>query len=227
VFISRPINHFPLVEAASKSILMGGGVGITPLIAMAHRLHAQGKAFELHYSASSRAAAAFANDLASFEWYGNVTLHISEEGARANFGELLNHYVQGVHLYTCGSERYMNAVTEAAMRAGFPEEAYHLEYFSVPDVPDYINHDFILRLAKSGSEYLIPADKTATDVLAENGFQVDVKCADGICGVCRCHLIEGEVEHRDFVLSKAQRKNAIILCQSRAATENGVITVDM
>jgi ferredoxin len=73
----------------------------------------------------------------------------------------------------------------------------------------------------------VPAEKTATDVLAENGIHIDVKCSDGICGVCKCGLVSGEVEHRDFVLSKAQRKEAVILCQSRAAEKDGVIEVDL
>jgi ferredoxin len=64
-------------------------------------------------------------------------------------------------------------------------------------------------------------------VLAENGIHIDVKCSDGICGVCKCGLVSGEVEHRDFVLSKAQRKEAVILCQSRAAEKDGVIEVDL
>ncbi len=227
VFISKPINHFPLEASAVKSILMGGGVGITPMIAMAHQLHTNGEDFELHYSAPSRAEAAFETDLASFEWSNKVTLHISDEGTRADLQQILSAYLSGWHLYTCGSERYMSAVMEAAESAGFPEEVCHLEYFSVPEVPDYVNYDFTLRLAKSGKEFVIPADKTATDVLAENGIQVDVKCSDGICGVCKCGLIEGEVEHRDFVLSKGQREGAVILCQSRAAEEGGVVVVDM
>jgi ferredoxin-NADP reductase len=227
VFISRPINHFPLHEAAAKSILMGGGVGITPMIAMAHRLHETGSDFELHYSAPTRDEAAFKDELASFPWSEKVTLHISDEGTRANLQEILGSYSASTHLYTCGSERYMNAVMEAAGAGGYPDEACHLEYFSVPEVPDYINHDFTLRLQQSHVEFLVPADKTATDVLAENGYHIDVKCSDGICGVCKCGLLDGEVEHRDFVLSKAQRKDAIILCQSRAALAGGIITVDL
>ena len=73
----------------------------------------------------------------------------------------------------------------------------------------------------------MPADRFATDVLAENGVHLDVKCADGLCGVCKCGLISGEVEHRDFVLSKAQRETTVILCQSRAAHADGVIEVDL
>jgi ferredoxin len=73
----------------------------------------------------------------------------------------------------------------------------------------------------------VPSDKTATTGLQENGIQIDVKCSDGICGVCKCGLVSGSVEHRDFVLSKAQRKLSVILCQSRAAEKDGVIEVDL
>jgi ferredoxin-NADP reductase len=138
VFISRPINHFPLEEAATKSFLMGGGIGITPMIAMAHRLHAIGSAFDLHYSVPSRAAAGYLDDLAGMPWSDKVHLHVSDEGSRADLDALLHGYQPGWHVYTCGPERYMSAVTLAAERQGFPEEARHLEYFSVPEQPDYV-----------------------------------------------------------------------------------------
>ena len=167
------------------------------------------------------------DDLAAVPWADRVTLHVSDEGTRADFDAVLGGWREGWHVYTCGPDRYMSAVMAAAERTGFPEEARHLEYFSVPELPEYENHDFTLRLARSGREFLIPADQTATDVLAENGVHVDVKCSDGICGVCKCRLISGEVEHRDFVLSKAQRADSIILCQSRAAGPGGVVEVDL
>jgi ferredoxin len=120
----------------------------------------------------------------------------------------------------------MTGVFEAAERQGFPEEARHLEYFSVPDLPEYENHNFTLELS-DGRSFLVPADQSATDVLAQNGVQVDVKCSDGICGVCKCTLVSGDVEHRDFVLSNAQRTSNIILCQSRAAKPGGIIKVEL
>jgi ferredoxin len=120
----------------------------------------------------------------------------------------------------------MNSVIEAAESKGFPDEACHLEYFSVPDLPDYENHPFTLSLA-DGRSFHVPADKTATDVLNENGVTVDVKCSDGICGVCKARVLSGDVEHRDFVLSKAQRKDQIILCQSRAADPGGEIKIEL
>jgi ferredoxin len=84
-----------------------------------------------------------------------------------------------------------------------------------------------LKLTRSGRVFDIPTDKSATDVLAEQGIAVDVKCSDGLCGVCKCRLVSGAVEHRDFVLSKAQRKHEIILCQSRALDPDGVIEIDL
>jgi ferredoxin-NADP reductase len=227
IFISKPINHFPLTEGAAKSYLMGGGIGVTPMIAMAHRLHALGQEFELHYSISNRAAAGYLQDLAQMPWSDRVHIHVSAEGTRADLDLLLAGYAPGQHVYTCGPDRYMEAVMQAAERQGFPEEARHLEYFSVPELPEYENHTFTLKLARSGRVLEVPADKTATDVLLENGVHIDVKCSDGICGVCKCGLLSGEVEHRDFVLSKAQRKDAVILCQSRAARKDGTIEVDL
>lgn len=227
VFISHPINHFPLDPDASKSFLMGGGIGVTPMIAMAHTLFAQGRDFELHYSGRSRTTMGLLDDIASFPWKDRVHLHISKEGSRADLATLLKEYQPGWHVYTCGADNYMTGVLEAAKRAGFPDEAQHLEYFSVPEQPDYENHNFTLKLRKSGLELLVPADKSATDVLRENGVAIDVKCSDGICGVCKCGLVSGTVEHRDFVLSKAQREKAVILCQSRADAKDGIIEIDL
>jgi ferredoxin-NADP reductase len=227
VFVSKPINHFPLDETATKTFLMGGGIGITPMIAMAHRLHALGADFQVHYSIKSRASGGYLDDLATAPWADRVTLHVSDEGSRADLDTLLSGYQPGWHVYTCGPDRYMQGVIEAAERQGFPDEARHLEYFSVPKLPEWENHPFTLKLARSGRTFHVPADKTATDVLAEHGIHIDVKCSDGICGVCKCGLVSGEVEHRDFVLSKKQRQDAIILCQSRAADPDGVIEVDL
>lgn len=226
VFVSKPINHFELDETATKTILMGGGIGITPMIAFAHRLHALGREFELHYSCSQRKDAGYLDDLSAMPWADHVHLHFSDEGTRADFEAVLTGYQPGHHVYCCGSKFYMDAVIRAAEAQGFPEEARHLEYFSVPEQPDYENHPFTLQLS-DGRAFDVPADQTAADVLNANGVHVDVKCSDGICGVCKCEVISGDVEHRDFVLSSAQRKAAMILCQSRAKDKGGVIKLNL
>ena len=227
VFISKPINHFNLVEDAKKIYLMGGGIGITPMIAFAHRLHALGKPFELHYSASKMEGAGYVDDLKQMPWAHQVTFHFSDQKSRADLDQLLKGYKDGWHVYTCGPDRYMEGVVQAAARQGFPEEARHVEYFSVPEQPDYVNHAFTVTLAKSGKEISVSAEETLSDVLIANGIPVDVKCSDGICGVCKCRLNSGEVEHRDFVLSNKQRETEIITCQSRAADDGGHIVIDL
>lgn len=227
VFISRPINHFPLAKDATHSLLMAGGIGVTPMIAMAHRLHAEGCSFALHYSCRSRSEASFLDDLATAPWSDKVHLHFSEDGTRADLAAITAGPAEGAHLYTCGPDRYMSAVLEAADANGWPEDALHREYFSVPEQPEYENHDFTLRLARSGREIAVPADMSATDALAGHGIHVDTKCSDGICGVCVAGLIDGEVEHRDFVLAKKDRDSKMILCCSRAVDADDVITVDL
>ena len=227
VFLSKPINHFELNEGATKTFLMGGGIGITPMIAFAHRLHALGADFALHYSASRKDDAGYIDDLAAMPWADKVQFHFSDQGSRADLDQVLAGYQDGWHVYTCGPDRFMSAVMEAAERQGFPEDARHLEYFSVPEQPDYVNHAFSITLAKSGKTLEVPADKTISDVLLDNGIHVDVKCADGICGVCKCGYSSGTVEHRDFVLSKAQQEGEIVTCQSRAAEGCDEITLDL
>ena len=227
VFISKPINHFPLAPDLTKAFLMGGGIGITPMISMAHSLHREGRDFEFHYSCKSAEEASFLSDIKGAPWFDKVSLHFSNAGTRADFDVILKDYEPHWHLYTCGPDRYMGAVLMAGARNNWPDEALHKEYFSVPETADYENHDFTLKLARSGKEIAVKADQSPTDALAEQGIHVDVKCSDGICGVCKCGLVSGDVEHRDFVLSNKQRGSSIILCQSRAAVADGVIEIDL
>ena len=227
IFISKPINHFELDEQANNVYLMGGGIGITPMISFAHRLHSLKRNFIMHYSSSKFQDAGFINDLNSFEWKNKVKMYFSDQNLRADFNKIFKNFESGSQVYICGSDRYMNAVKKAAIKNGVKEDLMHFEYFSLPEEPDYINHNFILKLSKSDKEFEIPANRSSTDILKENGFNVDVKCSDGICGVCKCGLVSGEVEHRDFVLSKKMREDSIILCKSRAAKNGGKIVIDL
>lgn len=227
LFVSRPINHFPLQAQATKHYLMGGGIGVTPMIAMAHEAYRRQQDFELHYSVSSRDSAAFIALLEQAPWSEQVTLYISDEGTRADISQIIGRYVDGCHVYTCGPDSYMTAVLSAALQQGYPEESCHREYFHVPDVPDYENKPFSIRLKSTGQTIVVPVEKSIADVLNENGVTVDIKCSDGICGVCRCGLIGGQVEHRDYVLSKKQRESNIITCQSRAIDEGDILELDV
>jgi ferredoxin-NADP reductase len=181
VFVSRPAHHFALREAASRSLLLAGGIGVTPLIAMAHRLHALGRPFALHYSAASRGSAGFLADLARVPWAAQVQCHFKGEGSRADLPALVpNHHAAGLQLYTCGAARDRDTVFEAAQARGWPEDARHREYFSLPEGDAVENQPFVLRLARSGRRLDVPADRSATDVLADAGIAIDVKCSDGL-----------------------------------------------
>ncbi len=230
VFIGRPINHFPLHEDASRTLLFAGGIGVTPLIAMAHRLHALGKAFELHYSAASRRTAGFLDELARAPWHEHVMLHLKDEGRRADLQSLMPAYTPGMQAYTCGAPRFMDAVFAVAAQKGWPEEALHREYFSVPDAADWVNQPFELQLSRSGRTLQVPADRSATEVLAEAGIAIATKCSDGLCGVCATAYdaaASDAVEHRDVVLSQAEREKRVILCCSRAKEPAGRLVVDL
>jgi ferredoxin-NADP reductase/ferredoxin len=225
VFISHPRNHFPLHENAQQSLLFAGGIGVTPLITMAHRLHTLGRDFELHYSAASRQSAGFISEIDAAPWRSRVKLHMKDEDKRAELDKLIPPRRTGVHLYTCGSPRYMDAVLAEARRKGWPEDSLHWEYFAVPEPPERENHPFRIRIAGTERIIDVPADMSAADALGEAGIRIDMKCSDGICGVCACELVSGEVDHRDYVLSTSERKHRMITCCSRASQPGAVVTI--
>jgi reductive dehalogenase len=227
VFVTPPVNHFPLVAGARRHLLFAGGIGVTPMIAMGHALHASGSEFELHYSAPHRERAAFVDDLVQVPWANRVSFHFSAEGARADLPQLIGTWTEGTHLYVCGSAPYMQAVFDAAVHQGWPETSLHREFFSAPAAPPRTSASFVLRLAKSGASIAVAADQSAAQALIESGVKIEIKCSDGICGVCSAPLISGDVDHRDYVLSAEQRRSTILLCCSRACDAGAEIVVDL
>ncbi|WP_350333775.1 2Fe-2S iron-sulfur cluster-binding protein [Coralliovum pocilloporae] len=227
VFISPPRNHFPLLDDVGKSLLFGGGIGITPFIPMAWALHRAGRPFHLHYAVRDRSEAAYWPLLQTMPWKSHVSLHVSAEGTRLDLTSAIGNWSEGQHAYTCGPVRFMDGVFDAARVNGWSEASLHREYFAVPDAEDYENHPFTLKLAESGRLVPVRADETATDALMEAGVAVDVKCSDGLCGVCTAEVLEGDVEHRDYVLSDDERKTRMVLCCSRGKTPDGTVTVQL
>ena len=122
-----------------------------------------------------------------------------------------------------------NAVIETAAACRLSQKKPSISNISpFRNCPNIVNFELHASIKKIRPRFpFVPPEKAATDVLIEHGYKIDVKCSDGICGVCQCGLVAGEVEHRDFVLSKAQRQHTIILCQSRAAQKDGVVEIDL
>ena len=226
VFVSKPINHFGLEAQSNLSLLFGGGIGVTPMIAFAHELDHAGRDFKMMYSANRLDSAAFDGDFAAQPWAAKTSKHYSDQGSRLDIAVAVPPYVPGVHIYVCGPDAYMSAILGHARAIGYPDAALHAEFFAVPDMLDWVNLPFEIERS-NGQKLAVNADQSASDALIAAGIPVDVKCSDGLCGVCKCTVIAGEVEHRDFVLSAAQRETTIILCQSRALQENGVLILDI
>ncbi|HWL19921.1 MAG TPA: 2Fe-2S iron-sulfur cluster-binding protein [Bradyrhizobium sp.] len=226
VVISQPRNHFPIAAGQGRHLLLAGGIGVTPLIAMGHELSRSSRPFELYYKARTRAQAAFISELKTVPWHGRVHFHFSDED-RLDISTVLAGYAEGDHVYTCGPAAFMDAVFEAATALGWPEDALRREYFSVPDDAEWENHDFEIEIASTSQIIPVPANEKVTEALKQAGISIDVKCSDGLCGVCSTRYLSGDVEHRDYVLSRSQRDERMILCCSRAKAPGGRIRLDL
>ncbi|WP_051306696.1 PDR/VanB family oxidoreductase [Massilia alkalitolerans] len=220
--LSGPRNHFPLVEDAAHTVLIAGGIGITPILCMAERLEALGASFELWYASRSRADLGFLPALARFG--ERVRLHVDEEaGTVLGLGAVVAAAPSGSHFYCCGPAPMLTAY-EAATAERAPETV-HLERFGASQPVATGGDGFVVQLARSGVELRVPAGATILQVLQENGVAVDSSCEAGICGCCEVAVLEGEVDHRDEVLTASQRASntSMMVCCSRAKCERLVL----
>lgn len=221
--ISAPRNHFPLQEGANSSILLAGGIGITPLLAMAMQLTALGSPFELHYCARSAAKAAFREEMAQARFAKQVRFHF-DDGAvdqKLDLARLLASPRPGVHIYTCGPQGFMDSVLSTARRAGWPEEQLHYEFFSASTALREDDGGFDVEIASSGRVIRVPADKTVTQALEAEGIDIPTACEQGVCGTCLTGVLQGEIDHRDLYLTpeeQAQNKQFLACC-SRAKSK--------
>lgn len=216
--VSLPINRFELAADAGRHLLLAGGIGITPMMAMVERLAEAGANFTLHYCTRSPELTAFRDRLAGLAAAGRIVIHHDGGDPRngLDIAGLLEPYEPGTHVYYCGPAGFMRAVKDASSH--WPEQAVHFEHFSAapPVVRD--PHSFVVKLAHSGSVFEVPPDKSIVAVLRENGVHVDTSCEAGICGTCRTRYLEGQPLHNDFVLTDGERTECVMICCARSAT---------
>jgi len=215
---SAPINNFPLNEAGETHILIAGGIGITPLKAMAHRLVACGANFALHYCARDEGRAAYRNDLRALAGDRlRVYLDGGDIARGLDVGKLLATRPSAAHVYVCGPAGLIRAVREVAR--DWPKGTVHYELFrgSEADIaPRSTDQPFEITLARTGKTLTVPADRSILAVLRANGIKVKTLCTEGVCGTCRVRLLGGKADHRDEVLTDEQREREIQVCVSRA-----------
>ena len=218
--ISAPLNHFPLQPRATHHLLVAGGIGVTPLIAMARELRSSGASFELQYFARSIEHTAFHEMLSGPEFRGKVTFHYAVEPERLHeyLHKVLWQHRAGAHMYLCGPRPFMDLVEDIAA-ATWPPESIHIEHFGAdPMASAGPREAFDITLARSGGTYTVPADMSIAAVLAENGIANVTSCEQGVCGTCLTGLLKGTPDHRDAFLTDGERKSCdkIMVCVSRA-----------
>ncbi|WP_447956739.1 PDR/VanB family oxidoreductase [Vreelandella sp. EE7] len=226
--ISAPKNHFPL-EPAKRTLLLAGGIGITPLLCMAERLaHTDGE-FALHYCTRSQERTAFYQRLKASAFAERVHFHFDdgEPSQHLNLETLLGQPDPDTHVYVCGPKGFIDAVLTACKADGWPSDQVHTEYFSGAETSSDDDGSFEVRIASSGQSFTVPADKTVHQVLAENGIEVMVSCEQGVCGTCLTRVLEGEPDHRDLYLEDHEHaaNDQFTPCCSRA--KSSVLVLDL
>ncbi|MFE5681529.1 PDR/VanB family oxidoreductase [Streptomyces erythrochromogenes] len=224
--ISAPRNRFPLA-AAARYVLIAGGIGITPLLAMADTLTRQHAEFALHHYASTQAEAPLLEELKASDYSDRVTLHYDDVdgGIRAELPAELSAPDPQAAVYLCGPGGFMNHVINEAVAVGWRYDQLHTERFApAPPSPAQLGIDgsaraqFAVRVARTGLTYQVPADQSIAEVLVANGVDIKLSCQQGLCGTCLTPVLAGEPDHRDEVLTPAERasNDRIAICCSRS-----------
>lgn len=222
--ISAPKNHFPLAAQAGRTLLIAGGIGITPILAMAHQLARDGSDFELHYAASSVERMAFRAEIETSTWAHAVYFHVGD--TRLDVERLLATQYAGVHVHVCGPKRLIDAVTDTAKRQGWPNEQIHHEFFAGAEPPaPGENRVFEIELARSGRVISVRADQTAAEALIAAGVPLLTSCEQGVCGTCLTRVLAGAPEHRDLYLTPEEQavNDQFTPCCSRSCGDRLVL----
>lgn len=227
--ISAPKNHFALAHGAERSLLMAGGIGITPLLCMAERLSSIGSPFELHYATRSRERTAFLDRLRGSSFASQVRFHFDDGDAsqKLDLEVTLAEPATGTHVYVCGPKGYIDAVLGAAKRLGWADDHVHHEYFGAAPPAQADDAGFEVRLASSGKVVRVAPDQSVVKALASIGVDVPVSCEQGVCGTCLTGVLEGECDHRDLYLTPDEQaaNDQFTPCCSRA--KSAVLVLDL
>ncbi len=224
VVTSFPKNHFPLGFHAKHHVFYAAGIGITPFLTMMADLEAEGKTFELHYSARTKDQCAF-YDYLKEKYPGNCTFYFtrSEEPVRMTPENMKDHRI-GSHVYFCGPGSMVTEFRDVARSLGYPEKSIHFELFGAADGP---RNPFMVELADSNQVVEVNKEQTLLEALLEAGVNAPYSCKAGGCGMCQIQIVDGEVDHRDIFYNDEERNklNVILTCCSRAKNDKLVLKI--
>lgn len=224
--VSEPKNLFPLLKS-KHVVLVGGGIGITPLLSMAYQLAQDGTSFELHYCGVSPERCAFVDEIKNGVLAAFTRFHFKSEGA--NHREFFQTAIQDIdkdsHIYTCGPNGFMDWMINLASTQNFPEQHIHKEYFQVE--VETTGDAFEVVAERSGKIIVVNAEETILQALAREGIEIEMSCEQGVCGTCMCDVLEGEPDHRDVYFTDEEKisNEQILVCCSRAKSARLVLDI--
>jgi ferredoxin-NADP reductase len=211
VYVSAQKNDFTLHESATPIMLIAGGIGVTPIYAMAQALKAKGAAYQLHYSVRSRNKLAFADEMAAL----GAQCYIADEGNKLDVSALLSAASADTHVYFCGPKGLIQAIIDTGERLGIPRERLHFELFGAS--PQSSDKPVDVVLSQSGKTITVPVGISILDALLAEGVDCSFGCKRGECGACAVDVLEGSPDHRDVVLTKEEKAaGRMCICVSRA-----------
>ncbi|QNE77807.1 2Fe-2S iron-sulfur cluster binding domain-containing protein [Streptomyces finlayi] len=219
VRVRGPRNRFPLVEAPAY-VFVAGGIGITPILPMLRAVAAAGAEWRLLYGGRTRASLPFLDEIAELGADGGrVTVVAEDEAGRPDAAAALAAAAPGTAVYVCGPEPLMDAVA-----AALPEGcALHLERFTAATGTDPSATAFDVELRRSGSTVRVEAGQSVLAAVREKLPHVSYSCEQGFCGTCRQRVLEGEIDHRDELLTDGERTDSMLLCVSRCRGDRLVL----
>ena len=223
--IGRPRNLFPLHVGKRHTVLVAGGIGITPLLAMAYRLHSLGAPFTLHYCVRSIARAAFLEEIQALPFASRLVLHADDGDVAQRFDPArdLPSSSEGVEVHFCGPAGFMKWLEAGCRQLGYSPEQLHQEHFSAE--ADTSGGSFEVELAQTGITVTVRENQSIVQALAGAGVKVETMCQQGICGTCICTVLDGIPDHRDSFLTDAEREEnrEMLICCSRAKSSRLVL----
>jgi ferredoxin-NADP reductase len=228
ITISHPRNNFALHEDACHSVLIAGGIGITPLLSMIRRLEALGRSWELFYATRTRLTAAFLDDLHALRPDVHANLHVTfdqEPQARMiDLAAIVKAARPDAHLYCCGPAPMLEAFEAATTDR--PAGHVHVEYFKAKEKPA-AEGGFEVKLARSKQTIAVQPGQTILDALLAAGISANYACTEGVCGTCETRVVEGIPDHRDLFLSKEEQEanRTIMICCSGSKSSTLVLDI--
>ena len=225
--VSLPRNQFHLVLDAKRTVLLAGGIGVTPLLSMAYELSARKQDFTLHYCAKSKDRAAFAAALLREPFAPRVQLHFSQDhGQRLDMASVLAAET-GAHVYVCGPQSFIRSAQETAAQLGWPESHLHWELFAADVVHLDSDRAFEVDLARSCKTVQVGKDQTVAEAIRLAGVHIPVSCEQGVCGTCLTPVLNGIPDHRDKFLTAQERaqNDRFTPCCSRSKTPKLVLDI--